>query len=216
MSTWTPATTPPSNDKKPPADFPADRTAFPPAGVKVCRSRCHLCCRRQQPSSRPLEYQVTDQTGQPSQEWPPTDCGSTGLYVCDELQKRGVASGHKTASGATNLVSLLQVGTVIQGTPFFNAWMEPDGLGFVDGNGSLSALQAAIRSGVAGGHETCITAVEDLSVTATGQVDPAKTVLRVRNSWSASWGDHGSFRLRASTLEMLGSYVDFKQITVAA
>jgi hypothetical protein len=161
-----------------------------------------------------LYHKVTDQTGQPSQEWPPTDCGSTGLYVCDELEKQKLIKGHKTATAGTNLVSLLQGGTVIQGTPFFEAWMEPDAQAFVDGDGSMSALQAAIRSGVAGGHETCITAVEKLVLTATGQVDPDKTMLRVRNSWSKSWGDSGSFRLHLSTLVMLGSYCDFKQFTV--
>jgi hypothetical protein len=163
-----------------------------------------------------LYHAVTDQTGDPSTEWPPTDCGSTGLYVCQELEHQGLITGHKTASGITNLVSLLQAGTVIQGTPFFNAWMEPDVGGFVDGDGSITALVDAIRSGVAGGHETCITAVEQLHIDILGRVDGDKSVIRVRNSWSASWGDHGSFRLHLSTLEYLAQHVDFKQFVVAA
>lgn len=161
-------------------------------------------------------HSCTSQTGDPSQEWPPTDCGSTGLYCCKELISQKLIASYKTCSGGQNLVSLLQGGTVIQGTPFFNAWMETDTAGFVDGDGSMDSLQAAIESGVAGGHETCITAVEKLAVTATGKVEAAGTVLRVRNSWGASWGDHGSFRLHLSTLEMLGSNVDFKQFVVPA
>lgn len=161
-------------------------------------------------------HAVTDQTGEPATEWPPTDCGSTGLFVCQEFQRQGYISDHKTASGITNLVSLLQGGTVIQGTPFFNAWMEPNASGFVDGDGSIDALFDAVRSGVAGGHETCISAVEQLHVDVLGRVDGDKSVIRVRNSWSASWGDHGSFRLHLSTLEYLAQYVDFKQFVVSA
>ena len=160
-------------------------------------------------------HACTDQTGDPAQEWPPTDCGSTGLYCCHELMKQGLAGSYKTASGAQNIASLLQSGTVIQGTPYFNAWMEPGPDAFLDGDGSPEAFQAAINSGVAGGHETCITALEKLAVTETGQVIPEKCVVRVRNSWSASWGDSGSFRLHLSTLQMLGSNADFKQFVLA-
>jgi len=160
-------------------------------------------------------HACTDQTGDPAQEWPPTDCGSTGLYCCHELMKQGLAGSYKTASGAQNIASLLQGGTVIQGTPYFNAWMEPGPDAFLDGDGSQEALQAAIASGVAGGHETCITALESLAVTETGQVIPEKCVVRVRNSWSASWGDSGSFRLHLSTLQILGSNADFKQFVLA-
>jgi hypothetical protein len=160
-------------------------------------------------------HACTDQTGDPSQEWPPTDCGSTGLYCCQELMKQKLIGSYKTASGAQNVASLLQAGTVIQGTPFFYAWMEPDANAFVDGDGSMAALKKAIASGVAGGHETCISAIEKLTVTGTGQVVPEKTVVRVRNSWDASWGDYGSFRLHLSTLQMLGSNCDFKQFILA-
>lgn len=153
----------------------------------------------------------TDQTGDPSQEWPPTDCGSTGLYCCHELIKQKLISTYKTASGAQNIASLLQGGTVIQGTPWFNAWFDPDSSGFIDGNGSHAAFERAVGSGVAGGHETCITAIEKLTLSATGKVEAAKTVLRVRNSWSAAFADHGSFRIHLSTLVALGNQADFKQ-----
>jgi len=98
-----------------------------------------------------LYHLVTDQTGDPAQEWPPTDCGSNGLYVCQELIKLGYASSYKAASSVTGAITLLQGGTVMQGGPWFNSWMRPDSNGFVDGDGSIDALQAAIQSGVAGG-----------------------------------------------------------------
>jgi hypothetical protein len=161
-------------------------------------------------------HACTGQTGDPSQEWPPTDCGSTGLYCCQELIRQKLIGSYKTASTPQNLVSLLQAGTVIQGTPFFNSWMEPDASAFVDGDGSTEALQVAISSGVAGGHETCISAIEKLTLDGTGQVVPQETVLRVRNSWSSSWADNGSFRIHLSTLAMLGPNCDFKQFVAGA
>jgi hypothetical protein len=162
-----------------------------------------------------VEYhKVTTQTGDPATEWPPTDCGSTGLYVCHQFMQQGFIHDFVTAQGATNLVSLLQRGTVIQGTPWFNAWMEPNSLGFVDGDGGIDDLMTAVKSGVAGGHETCITAVESLHLNVLGDVDADKTVVRVRNSWSPAWGDHGSFRLHLSTLDYLAAYVDFKQFVI--
>jgi hypothetical protein len=182
-----------------------------------------------------LYHAVTAQTGDPATEWPPTDCGSTGLYVCAELERLGLTKGYRSAHDVTSLVSLLQSGTVIQGTPWFRAWMEPDSMGFVDGEGTVSDLQdaigsgvvgfvdgegtvadfqAAIASGVVGGHETCISAVERLTFDALGRIVPEQSHVRVRNSWSASWGDHGSFRLHLSTLALLGSHADYKQFVV--
>lgn len=162
-----------------------------------------------------LYHSVTDQTGDPAQEWPPTDCGSTGLYVCTELEKQGLIQGHKTASGIHNIVSLAQAGTLIMGGPWFNAWMEPDSDGFVDGDGGLESLERAISSGVAGGHETCLTAVEKLVLDVVDRIEGTKSWARIRNSWSAAFADHGSYRIHLSTLEMLGSHVDYKQLVVA-
>lgn len=157
-------------------------------------------------------HRCTDQTGSRAQEWPPTDCGSSGPYIVSELERLGLISGQRIAHGAQNLVSLLQSSGVLEGGPFLNAWMEPGPDAMVDGNGSLSTLESQIKLGVAGGHETYISAIEKLALSETGVVESRGTILRVRNSWSASWGDHGSFRIHLSTLVALGSYFDFRAL----
>jgi hypothetical protein len=153
----------------------------------------------------------SDLTGDSSEEWPPTDCGSSGPYIVQYAESLGLISGQKIAHGAENLVSLLQGGGVLQGGPFLNAWEDPPASGIVDGDGSLGFLEEQIEQGVAGGHETYISAIEKLSLSITGRVEPEKTILRVRNSWGKSWGAEGSFRIHLSTLVALGSYYDFRQ-----
>ena len=163
-----------------------------------------------------LYHAVTDQTGDPASEWPPTDCGSSGYYVCTEMEQARFATIWKTASGVLGALSLLQSSTVMQGLPWFKSWFEPDSQGFVDGDGSIDALEAAIASGVAGGHETLQRGIPQLAQTASGHVDLQNTVIQVRNSWSASFGIAGDYLLHASTLDYLSQYADFKTITLAA
>lgn len=160
-------------------------------------------------------HACTYQTGDPSQEWPPTDCGSTGLYCCQELERQSLIGSYNTATGGLNLLSLLQGGTVIMGSPWFNSWFNPDSQGFVDGDGSMGALQAANDSGVAGGHETCIREIAQLAQASNGTVDLQNTVLRVRNSWSADWNLGGDYLIHASTLDYLSQYVDYKQFVLS-
>jgi len=158
--------------------------------------------------------ECTHQTGTPQTEWPPTDCGSSGPYIVSELERLQLIEGDTLAHGATSLVSLMQRTGVLAGIPYFTAWEQPDAAGFVDGDGSPEALQAAVRSGLAGGHEVYLSAVEKVALTETGVVIPEKTVIRFRNSWSARWGDHGSGRFHLSTLVAIGAYADFRQLVV--
>lgn len=153
----------------------------------------------------------TGQTGSPGEEWPPTDCGSAGPYMYSELKRLGVISGQAIAQAGENLISLLQSGLVCQGSPWFYAAEEPDASGFIDGNGSRSAIETLIRSGVAGGHETSLTAVEKIAFYPTGLVNPSETVIRIRNHWTKSWGDEGCCRVHLSTLEAISSQCDFRQ-----
>jgi hypothetical protein len=161
-----------------------------------------------------LYHLVTDQTGNPANEWPPTDCGSNGLYVCQELISLGLATSYKSASNVTGALSLLQTGTVMQGGPWFNSWMQPDSNGFVDGDGSYDALKAAIQSGVAGGHETLQRGIPQLAQASNGSVDLANTVIKVRNSWSTQFALNGDYLLHASTLNYLARHYDFKAVVL--
>ena len=162
-----------------------------------------------------LYHLVTDQTGVPSQEWPPTDCGSNGLYVCQELIAQGFAVSYRSASNVTADITLLQSGSVMQGGPWFNSWMKPDSNGFVDGDGSYEAMRAAVNSGVAGGHETLQHGIPQLALASNGSVDLANTVIKVRNSWSTQFGLNGDYLLHASTLNYLLKYYDFKAVVLA-
>lgn len=144
--------------------------------------------------------------------WPPTDGGSSGVYIVKQDQGFKVVDGATIAHGAQNIVSLLQSGGLLTGQPFLNAWMEPNAQGFIDGNGSSSTLEKQIKQGVAGGHETYLSAIEEIALSATGTVIPEKTIIRFRNSWTKSWGDNGSYRAHLSTYIALGSYCDFRQL----
>lgn len=156
-------------------------------------------------------HKCTDQTGDPSTEWPPTDCGSSGVYIVDELRSMSLASGDKIATTATDIVSLLQSDGVLIGSPWFYAWEEPTSDGFIDTGG----IEAAIRSGVAGGHETYWWGVDALGLTSSGAVDPTRTVIVGRNSWSDTWGDLGDYRTHLSTFMAIASHCDWRQIVPA-
>jgi hypothetical protein len=158
-----------------------------------------------------LYHDMTALTGNAADEWPTVDCGSSGYYACQYLQSKGIISGHQVASGAENICSLLQSGGLIVGQPFFYSWEQPAANGFIDGNGTQADLEAAMNSGVAGGHETFWRGVESIAFTATGQVDPLKTVIRFRNSWSTSWSLGGEALAHLSTFIWLGSQVDYRQ-----
>src|ERR1039458_3788708 len=159
---------------------------------------------------------ITDETGDPSQEWPPTDCGSSGYYAGMELEALKYVKSFVSPTSVLALVSAMQTASAIGGGPWYNSWMEPDAGHFIDGDGSHEALQTAIRSGLAGGHERHVAAIERLVIDAAGNIDLQKSVVRERNSWSKSWADSGSHYVHLSTYAALGSQQDYKQFVVAA
>jgi hypothetical protein len=160
-----------------------------------------------------LYHHLTDKTGQPATEWPPQDCGSSGLAACEFFEDQGLITGWHVAHGAENILSLMQTGPLIVGQPWLNTWMSPDQAGFIDGDGSLTALAEAVSSGVAGGHETCWFGIESVGYTLDGNIDPQTTIIRFRNSWSTAWGDQGTGLAHLSTFVELGHWCDFRAFT---
>lgn len=140
-----------------------------------------------------LYAEATTQDEWLTEQWPPTDCGSSGLGVARALKARGLIDRYVHATSAEELCGLLQDGPVMVGMPWYQAFFEPNRRHFVDTRGWQ-------RSAVAGGHEVCVIAIERLALTSVGMVDLTRTVLRIRNSWSAAWGDEGTFLIHASTL----------------
>ena len=131
--------------------------------------------------------------------YPPEDTGSSGLAICKVVKQRGTIPRYRWARSPYGLLRLLQYGPVLQGMPWYNAFFDPDGDGFID------ADPRWFGSGVAGGHE-----VEAVGVELDTRDAFNSTIVYV-NSWGTSWADAGRFRMRLRTYERLNG-VDLKQL----
>lgn len=138
--------------------------------------------------------------------WPSTDCGSSGLGVAKALRHRGLIDQYGHATTAEELCALLQTGPVLIGMPWFRAWFEP-----VTASALLDDIPDWENSGLAGGHEVCGVALEDVVYDRNGRLDYARTILRPQNSWRQSWGDNGSFRLSLALYRQIRGRVDIIQ-----
>ncbi|MFG2359369.1 hypothetical protein [Streptomyces sp. NPDC048521] len=136
--------------------------------------------------------------------WPSDDCGSSGLGVAKALRHRGLIDQYGHATTAEELCRDLQSGPVLMGMPWVDHFFTPDQDGFIDADPDWQS------SPIAGGHEVCLTALESVSLNPDGTLAD-DTVLRFVNSWSDSWGDHGSGRLRLSTYRALRQQIDCTQ-----
>jgi hypothetical protein len=140
------------------------------------------------------------------QAWPSTDCGSSGLGVAKALRHRGLIDQYGHATTALELCRDLQHGPVLMGTVWHSAWFEPVGSAAL-----LDDIPGWQASPVAGGHEVCITALEDVQYDDTGGLDYARTILRIRNSWSRTWADEGEFRISLALYQACRSEIDLVQ-----
>jgi hypothetical protein len=138
--------------------------------------------------------------------WPTVDSGSSGLGVAKALHARGLIHRYRHATTAEQLCALLQSGPVLMGMPWYDAFFSPPGPSAL-----LDDIPDWKSSPVVGGHEVCITALEDVAVADEGGLDYERTILRARNSWSPSWGDQGEFRLSLALYQALRSEIDLVQ-----
>lgn len=145
----------------------------------------------------------------PGEQWPPTDCGSSGLGIATVLKKRDLIGSYVHITNADDLASALQLGGLLMGMPWLNAFFNPDSDGFIDSDPDWAS------SGIAGGHEVCIVALVSVVQDTDGHVIPEKTVIKVRNSWNQSWGDGGYFYMRLSTYNALRREIDVIQLRTA-
>jgi hypothetical protein len=120
--------------------------------------------------------------------------------VCRALRGAGLIDGYVWATSLTGLGTMLQRAGAVLGTPWYDAWFQPDADGFVDSDPAWPA------SGLAGGHEVYLAALESWD-----DRDPSRSVVRFVNSWGAGWGAGGCGRLRLSTYLALRSQIDVKQ-----
>lgn len=114
--------------------------------------------------------------------YPPDDTGSSGLAVVKAAVEKGyVPAGYGHAFGLDHAVSALMHGPLLIGSTWHEDMFNPDSRGFVKPTGA-----------VAGGHEFVLLGV-----------DPSRRVLTFLNSWSASWGDRGRFRMTFADFDTL-------------
>lgn len=109
--------------------------------------------------------------------YPPTDGGSSGLGAAKALRRRGLITEYRHAFSIKGMLAALKRAPVIVGTVWLSGMSEPDRLGF-----------AHLAGSVQGGHEYLCREYEPAPKLSDG-------VLTFDNSWSASWGDGGRFRL---------------------
>lgn len=137
--------------------------------------------------------------------WPSDDCGSSGLGVTKALRRRGLIDQYGHATTAEELCVLLQTGPVLMGMPWHDAFSSP-----VSSTALLDEIPNWQQSPVVGGHEVLITALESVAEIE-GDFSYEHTVIRCRNSWSASWADGGSFRMSLALYQALRAQVDLIQ-----
>jgi hypothetical protein len=110
----------------------------------------------------------------PGGYYPPNDRGSTGIAVAKAAKADGYAASYAHAFGLEHMLGALQLRPVICGTAWTQDMFAPDSQGFIAPTGQ-----------VAGGHEyLCL------------GCDVENEFLTFLNSWSATWGLGGRFKIK--------------------
>lgn len=98
--------------------------------------------------------------------YPPTDTGSAGLFVAKVAKTRGLIRSYAHCFGFAHFAAAMQVSPMIVGIDWYAGMNDPDKAGLIK-----------VHGGLEGGHEIL---VRGLNV--------EKQRVRIRNSWSSSWG----------------------------
>lgn len=126
-------------------------------------------------------------------QWPPTDTGSDGLDACRAGVEFGWLRGYTHAFGLDACLRALTLQPVMIGINWYRSMMSPPKSGVL-----------SISGDVVGGHEVALTAI-----TQSGMV-------RVLNSWGASWSVSGTAFLRFADLARLLSEQGDVSVPVSA
>lgn len=138
--------------------------------------------------------------------YPSQDCGSSGLGIAKALRSRGLIDLYGHATTVLEFARDLGKGPFLMGTVWYQAWFEP-----VTTSALLDDIKGWEKSPVAGGHEICVTALEDVRFDASGDLDLQRTIIRLRNHWTRSWGDEGEFRMSLALYQKLRQNIDLIQ-----
>jgi hypothetical protein len=138
--------------------------------------------------------------------YPSQDCGSSGLGIAKALRSRGLIDQYGHATTALEFARDLGHGPFLMGTAWPKAWFEP-----VTRSALLDDIPNWEKSPIAGGHEICVTALEDVVFDSTGELDYARTIIRLRNHWTKSWGDDGEFRMSLALYQQMRDDIDLIQ-----
>lgn len=139
-------------------------------------------------------------------QFPTDDCGTSGLAIVKVLRTRGICDQYGIATTAEEFARDLGKGPLAFGTPWYQAWFSP-----VTANALLDDIPDWEDSPVAGGHLITATALEDVHFTPGGDLDLKRTIVRLRNHWSSSWADNGSFRVSLALYQRLRDQIDLHQ-----
>ena len=117
-------------------------------------------------------YSAATRVDQWEGEYPPDDTGTDANAAATALRTEGKVTAWRHCFGLDHVLSALQLGPVLLGVEWLEGMMEPTKTGLIHATGA-----------VVGGHETLLVG------------DDAKGQVIGLNSWGASWGDRGHYRL---------------------
>jgi hypothetical protein len=138
--------------------------------------RTHLCT---ETDAVDFYSGATHLDGDPD-NYPPTDTGTDANSAAKYLRNLGRITSWSHCFGLDHVLAALQVAPVMLGCAWHQSMFEVDSRGYVHPDGN-----------VVGGHETLI------------RGDDGTSSVLVRNSWGASWGVRGHYRLTYTDLATL-------------